>query len=53
MVYYTAKKKDGGAGIPKLEVISASASLKLGLKFQQNTDPMMRTVFEESKLEKR
>jgi hypothetical protein len=49
----TILQKNGGLGIPKLEVISASASLKLGLKFQQNTDPMMRTVFEESKLERR
>jgi hypothetical protein len=47
------KRKDGGLGIPKLEVITASASLKLGLKFQHNMDPTMRVVFEESRLEKR
>jgi hypothetical protein len=47
------KKEDGGLGIPKLETISASACLQLGLKFQQNTDPVIRVVYEESKLEER
>jgi hypothetical protein len=52
MASYTARK-NGGLGIPKPETISASACLKLGLKFQQNTDPVMRAVYEESRLQER
>jgi hypothetical protein len=50
---FYCKKKGGEMGIPKLETISARACLKMGLKFKQCTDPIMRAVFEESKLEKR
>jgi hypothetical protein len=47
------KKSDGGLGIPKLETILVSASLKAGLKFMESDDPVMKAVCEESQLESR
>jgi hypothetical protein len=41
----------GGLGIPKLEVIATSASLKMGIKFKNNPDPVMRAIYEESGLD--
>jgi hypothetical protein len=46
-------KRSGGLGIPKLEVIATSASLKMGIKFKNNPDPVMRAIYEESGLDKR
>jgi hypothetical protein len=40
-------KKNRGLGIPKLENTYATTALKMGLKFQQNSDPVMKAVFEE------
>jgi hypothetical protein len=37
--------------VPKLETTATSASLKLGLKFKNNPDPVMRAIYEESGLE--
>jgi hypothetical protein len=44
------REKNGGLGIPKLEVIAASASLKMGLKLKNNPNPVMRAIYEKSGL---
>jgi hypothetical protein len=47
------RKVDGGLGIPKLETIVVSSSLKAGLKFMECDDPIMKAICEESHLEAR
>jgi ribosomal protein S15P/S13E len=47
------KKKDGGLGVPRLETTAVSTSLKMGLKFMDNADPVMRALAKESQLEQR
>jgi hypothetical protein len=47
------KRKDGGVGIPKLETICISSSLKTGIKFLDNVDPVMAAIARESNLEHR
>jgi hypothetical protein len=44
-------KKNGGLGIPRLETLATTTTLKMGLNFKLNPDPVMRSVFEESGLE--
>jgi hypothetical protein len=39
-----ARKADGGLGIPKLDTIVMSCSLKTGLKLMETDDPVMRAV---------
>ncbi|PNF38083.1 hypothetical protein B7P43_G16079 [Cryptotermes secundus] len=46
-------KKNGGLGIPKLETIYTMTALKMGLKFQLNSDPVMKAVFEETGLKQK
>jgi hypothetical protein len=43
--------KNGELGIPKLE--NTTTALKMGLKFQLNSDPAMKAVFEELGLKKK
>jgi hypothetical protein len=47
------KKKDGGLGVPRLETMAVSTSLKTGLKFMNSSDPVTRALVKESKLEQR
>jgi hypothetical protein len=47
------KKKDGGLGIPRIETLAVSISLKTGLNFMHSPDPAMRALIRESKLEQR
>jgi hypothetical protein len=51
MVY--AKKSDGGLGVPKLETTVVSSALKMGLKFMDSEDPVMRAICDESQLKNR
>jgi hypothetical protein len=46
-------KRDGGLGIPKLETVVISSSLKAGVKFLENPDPVMEAVADESGMKKR
>jgi hypothetical protein len=46
-------KQNGGLGIPKLERIVISASLKMGLKFKNNPDPVMQAIYQGSNLDER
>jgi hypothetical protein len=47
------RKADGGLGIPKLETILVSSSLKAGLKFMECDDPVMKALCGESHFEAR
>ena len=47
------RPKDGGLGIPKLESIAVSSGLKTGLKFLDTSDPVMKAIARESKLERK
>jgi hypothetical protein len=53
MVFYTARGKTEDWASQNLRQSPRALVFKLGLKFQQNTDPVMRAVYEESKLEER
>jgi hypothetical protein len=44
-------KKNGGLGIPQVEGIYTITTLKLGLKYKANPDPIMKAIVEESALE--
>jgi hypothetical protein len=46
-------KKDGGLGVPRLETMAVSISLKTGLKFMDSVDRVMRALAKESRLEQR
>jgi hypothetical protein len=48
-----SKNKDGGLGVPKLETIVTRASLRTGLKFLPNDDPVIRAITSNSQLERR
>jgi hypothetical protein len=48
-----SKCRDGGLGVPKLETIVVSASLKIGLKFLNNNEPVIKAIIQESKFEQR
>jgi hypothetical protein len=47
------KKKDGGLGVPRLETMAVSISLKTGMKFMDRVDPVMRALAKESRLDQR
>jgi hypothetical protein len=47
------KKKDGGLGVPRLETIVTSASLKSGIKFLNNEDPVVRAIIHEGNFKQR
>jgi hypothetical protein len=49
----SCKKKDGGLGFPKLETIITGASLKMGQKFLEKDDPVMKAIAETSDFEGR
>ncbi|KAG5869819.1 hypothetical protein JTB14_037554 [Gonioctena quinquepunctata] len=46
-------KKDGGLGIPRLEWLLTSATLKASLKFVDNPDPVMQALSAGTKMESR
>ncbi|KAG5861170.1 hypothetical protein JTB14_032411 [Gonioctena quinquepunctata] len=46
-------KKDGGLGIPKQEWLLTSSTLRAGLKFADNPDPVMRALAAGTKMESR
>jgi hypothetical protein len=46
-------RKNGGLGIPRLETLATTTTLKMGLEFRLNPDPVMRIIFEESGLEQK
>jgi hypothetical protein len=46
-------KRDGGLGIPKLETIAVSTTLKQGLKMLNTEDPAMQAITQASKFENR
>jgi hypothetical protein len=45
--------RDGGLGIPRLETMTTSSSLKTGLRFLDGADPVMRAIARESNLEQK
>ena len=46
-------KRDGGLGIPQLEVLATSSTLKQGITLLNSLDPAIHALLKESKLEKR
>jgi hypothetical protein len=46
-------KRDGGLGIPKLELLSPCSSLRQGLTLLNSSDPAVRALHEETGLEQR
>jgi len=46
-------KRDGGLGIPKLEALATSSTLKQGITLLNSLDPAIHALLKESKLEQR
>jgi hypothetical protein len=46
-------KRDGGLGIPKMEVLATSSALKQGITLLNSLDPAIHALLKETKLEQR
>ena len=46
-------KRDGGLGIPKLEILTSSTALKQGVTLLNTPDPATKALFTDTKLEQR
>jgi len=46
-------KRDGGLGVPKLEVLATSSALKQGITLLNSLDPVTHALLQETKLEQR
>jgi hypothetical protein len=51
-IFYCAKR-DGGLGIPKLEMLTVSSTLMQGLTVLNTFDSSLQALFQSSKLEQR